>query len=66
MDKDEAPSYLIDLFPNRIDYIVAYNLRNWNDIGIPFSGYYENSYYTSALKQLIELDPQIRRVLITI
>ena len=54
----EAPSYLIDLLPNRTDNAVAYNLRNKNDFKIPFSRLcsYENSYYPSTLKFWNELD----------
>ena len=58
----DAPSYLIDLLPNRVNNITAYNLRNSNDFEIPFSRLcsYENSYFPSTLKLWNELDPQVR------
>ena len=58
----DAPSYLIDLLPNRVNSITAYNLRNSNDFEIPFSRLcsYENSYFPSTLKLWNELDPQVR------
>ena len=33
----DAPSYLIDLLPNRVNDITAYNLINRNDFEIRFS-----------------------------
>ena len=58
----DAISYLIDLLPNRVNDIIAYNLRNSNDFEIPFSRLcsYENSYFPSTLKLWNELDPQVR------
>ena len=58
----DAPSYLIDLLPNRVNNITAHNLRNSNDFEIPFSRLcsYENSYFPSTLKLWNELDPQVR------
>ena len=58
----DAPSYLINLLPNRVNNITAYNLRNSNDFDIPFSRLcsYENSYFPSTLKLWNELDPQVR------
>ena len=42
----DAPSYLIDFLPNRVNDINTYNLRNRNDFEIPFSRLcsYETSY----------------------
>ena len=58
----DAPSYLIDLLPNRVYNITAYNLRFSNDFEIPFSRLcsYENSYFSSTLKLWYELDQQVR------
>ena len=61
----DAPSYLtfcIDLLPNRVNNITAYNLRNSNDFEIPFSRLcsYEDSYCPSTLKLWNELDSQVR------
>ena len=57
----DAISYLIDLLPNRVNNITAYNLRNSNDFEIPFSRLcsYENSYFLPTLKLWNELDPQV-------
>ena len=54
-----APSYLIDLLPNRVNNINTYNLRNRNTFVIPFSrlSSYETSYFPSTLKIWNELDP---------
>ena len=58
----DVPSNLIDLLPNRVNNITAYNLRNSNDFEIPFSRLcsYENSYFPSTLKLWNELDQQVR------
>ena len=58
----DAPSYLIDLLPNRVNNITAYNQRNSNDFEIPFSRFclYENSYFPSTLKLWNNLDQQVR------
>ena len=58
----DAPSYLIDLLPNRVNNTTAYNLRNSNAFEIPFSRLcsYENSYFPSTLKLWNELDQQVR------
>ena len=58
----DAPSYLIDLLPNRVNNIIAINLRNSNYFEIPFSRLcsYENSYFLSTLKLWNELDQQVR------
>ena len=58
----DAPSNLIDLLPNRVNDITAYNLRNRNDFDIRFSRLcsFENLYIQSTLKLWNELDPQFR------
>ena len=58
----DAPSYLIDLLPNRVNDINTYNLRYSNGFEIPFSRLcaYETSFFPSTLKLWNELHPQIR------
>ena len=58
----DAPSYLIDLLPNRVNNITAYNLGNSYDFEIPFSRLcsYEYSYFPSTLKLWNELDQHVR------
>ena len=58
----DAPSYFIDLLPNRVNVINTYNLRNRKNFEIPFSRLcsYETSYSPSTLKLWNELDPQSR------
>ena len=58
----DAPSYLIDSLPNRVNNIATYNLKNSNDFEIPFSRLcsYDNSYNLSTLKLQNELDQQVR------
>ena len=60
----DAPSYLIDLLPNRVNDTNTYNLRNRNDFEISFSRLcsYETSHFLSSFKLWNELDPQIRAV----
>ena len=36
---DEVPSYLMDLLPNRIDNVVAYDRRNRYDFEYHFQNY---------------------------
>ena len=58
----DAPLYLINLLPNRVNNRTAYNQRNSNDFEIPVSRLrsYEDSYFPSTLKLWNELDPQVR------
>ena len=58
----DAPAYLIDLLPNRVNDINTYSLRNSNGFQISFSRLcsYETSFFPSTLKLRNELHPQIR------
>ena len=58
---NDAPSYLRDLLPNRVDETSTYNLRNNTDFVIPFSRLcsYESSFFPSTLKLWNDLDTQI-------
>ena len=55
----DAPSYLINLLPNRVNDINIYNMRNSNAFEIPFSRLctYETMFFPSALKLWNELQP---------
>ena len=59
---NDAPSYLRDLLPNRVDETSTYNLRNNTDFVIPFSRLCSNgsSFFPSTLKLRNDLDTQIR------
>ena len=56
----DAPSYPTDFFPNRVNDIHTYNLRNRSDFEISFSRFcsYDTSYFPSTLRLWIELGPQ--------
>ena len=43
----DAPSYLIDLLPNRVNDITVYNLRNRNDFAIHFLDFAHSTIPTS-------------------
>ena len=59
---NDAPSYLIDILPNRVNEISTYNLRNRNDFEIPFSRSVYMSHRSSHqhFKIWNELDTRIR------
>ena len=59
---NDAPSYLRDMLPNRVDETSTYNLRNNTDFVIPFSrlSSYGSSFSPSTLKLWNDLDTQIR------
>ena len=62
---NDAPSYLRDLLPNRVDETSTYDLRNNTDFVIPFSRLcsYESSFFPSTLKLWNDLDTQIRTLI---
>ena len=58
----DAPAYLTDLMPNRVSDVSNYNLRNTQNLNIPFTRLcsFETSFFPSTLKLWNDLDPQIR------
>lgn len=58
----DAPTYLTDLLPNRIQDTSSYNLRNNQDFQIPFTRLcsFESSFYPSSLRLWNNLELQIR------
>lgn len=59
---NNAPSYLIDLLPSRVESASNYNLRNRNNYEIPFTRLcsFESSFYPSTLRQWNDLEDAIR------
>ena len=49
---NDAPSYLLDLLPNRVNETNIYNLRNNTDFVIPFTRLYsyESSFFSIDAK----------------
>ena len=62
---NDAPSYLTDLLPNRIDAVSTYNLRNSQNFEIPFARLcsFESSFFPSTLKLWNNTDQSIRNSL---
>ena len=60
--KNDTPTYLNDLLPNRVNETNNYNLRNRNNFEIPFSRLcsFESSFFSSTLKLWNELDLEVR------
>lgn len=58
----DAPTYLTDLLPNRVQDTSSYNLRNNQDFQVPFTRLcsFESSFFPSTLKLWNNLDLQIR------
>ena len=54
----DAPAYLTDLMPNRASNMSNYNLRNNQDLNIPFTRLcsFETSFFPSTLKLWKDLD----------
>lgn len=58
----EAPSYLINLMPNRVNEQTPYQLRNNQNFDVPFSRLcsFENSFFPSTLRLWNGLDLETR------
>ena len=48
----DAPSYLIDVLPNRVNSITAYNLRNSDDFEIHFPDFAHTSRHFIAMERI--------------
>ena len=59
---NEAPSYLSDLLPNRVNEVGNYNLRNSDNYQIPFSRLcsFDTSFFPATLRLWNDLDQSIR------
>ena len=59
---NEAPSYLTDLLPSRVDVVSNYNLRNSQNFEIPFARLclFESSFLPSTLRLWNSTEESIR------
>ena len=64
MKRDQTPSYLTQLIPKEIKETTVYNLRNNNDIKIPFTRLdsFRRSFLPTAVKLCNRLDTKIRAI----
>ena len=59
---NDAPSYLSDLLPNRVNEAVSYDLRNHQNFQVPFSRLcsFDSSFFPSTLRLWNGLDISVR------
>ena len=59
---NDAPSYLTDLLPSRVDVMSNYNLRNSQNFEIPFARLcsFESSFFPSTLRLWNSTEESIR------